>query len=73
MPLISLIRLTKCSVPANSSRALKHGKHGYEDRFRTNRALLAQLGMGSGTNLPREIQANAFTDADLQDILRDGK
>lgn len=50
---IWLIRLTDLiSVPANSSKAVKREKVGYDERFRTNRELFAKLGMCLGTSLP---------------------
>lgn len=76
---ILLIRLTDLiSVPVNSSKAVKREKFGYDERFRTNRELFAKLGMCSGTSLPwgpfiTENPCSLFTDADLLEILRDGK
>lgn len=76
---ILLIRLTDLiSAPANSSRAVKHEKVGYEERFRPNRELFAKLGMRSSTCLPwgsfdTENPGSRFTDADLLEILRHSK
>lgn len=71
-------KANRFSVLANSSKAVKREKVGYEDRFRTNRELFAKLGMGSGSSLPwgpfiTETPGSPFTDADLLEILRDGK